>query len=307
MNEFNVCITFDTDADPNIENVYNKNSISFKSLDLGLEKIYKKFQEIEKKIKQKIPITWFIRADNQIQHEYGNYDFLFKKYSFFWEKVIKQNHEIQWHAHIYELVNKQWIFPRNDEYFFMQIKEIYNYLKKNTFSPQCIRMGEAYMNNNIMNFIRNLGILADSSAIPGRLRRDHEKIFDWSNSQNFPYHPSISNYQDQTHVSGKFLEIPMNTIKIKTSYDKEPILRYVNLSFIPELMYQGLNDFIVNKETLVSITHPFELFKNFKINKGLISYNIDTLEKNILSLVEICKKNNKKINFLKISEIINKY
>ena len=130
MNEFNVCITFDTDADPNVENVYNKNSISFKSLDLGLEKIYKKFQEIEKKIEQKIPITWFVRADNQIQHEYGNYDFLFKKYSSFWEKVIKQNHEIQWHAHIYELLNEQWIFPRNDEYFFIQIKEIYNYLKK---------------------------------------------------------------------------------------------------------------------------------------------------------------------------------
>ena len=50
MNEFNICITFDTDADPNIKSVYNKNSISFKSLDLGLEKIYEKFQEIEKKI-----------------------------------------------------------------------------------------------------------------------------------------------------------------------------------------------------------------------------------------------------------------
>jgi len=163
------------------------------------------------------------------------------------------------------------------------------------------------MNNNIMNFIRNLGILSDSSAIPGRVRKDHEKVFDWSNSQNFPYHPSIKNYQDQTNVSEKFLEIPMNTIKIKTSYDKEPILRYVNLSFIPKLMYQGLNDFIVNKETLVTITHPFELFKNFKINEGLISYNVDTLEKNILNLIQICKKNNKKINFLKISELIKKY
>ena len=224
MNEFNICITFDTDADPNIKSVYNKNSISFKSLDLGLEKIYEKFQEIEKKIEQKIPITWFVRADNQIHHEYGSYDYLFKKYSFFWEKVIKENHEIQWHAHIYEFLNDQWIFPRNDEYFFIQIKEIYNYLKKNNFNPQCIRIGEAYMNNNIMNFIRNLGILSDSSAIPGRVRKDHEKVFDWSNAQNFPYRPSIKNYQDQTNVSEKFLEIPMNTIKIKTSYDKEPIL-----------------------------------------------------------------------------------
>ena len=307
MKDFNICITIDTDADPNIKNTYNKNSISFKNLDLGLEKIYQKFEEIERKVGQKIPITWFVRADNQIQHKFGDYDFLFKNHSIFWEKVIKQNHEIQWHAHIYEFFNDQWIFPRNDEYFLIEIEKIYNYLKKNVFSPQCVRIGEAYMNNSIMNFIKNLGILADSSALPGRIRQDQEKVFDWSETNNFPYYPSENNYQKQSQDSGKFLEIPMNTIKMQTSYDKEPILRYVNLSFLPNLMNKGLNNFIQNKETLVSITHPFELFEDFKTNEGLISYDINSIEKNIMNLIQICEKNNKKINFLKISELISKY
>ena len=86
MKEFNICITFDTDSDPLEKN--HKNSISFSNLDISLEKISRKIEEIEDKIQLRIPISWFVRIDNQIKSELGSYDWLLKKYSKFLQKIF---------------------------------------------------------------------------------------------------------------------------------------------------------------------------------------------------------------------------
>ena len=79
MKEFNVCITFDTDADPKIQN--HKNSITFKNLDYTLDKISNQISLIENKFNLKIPLSWFVRIDNQIKEIFGEYDWVLKKYS----------------------------------------------------------------------------------------------------------------------------------------------------------------------------------------------------------------------------------
>jgi hypothetical protein len=163
------------------------------------------------------------------------------------------------------------------------------------------------MNNDIMNFIKDLGLLADSSAIPGRIRKDSEKIFDWSKTKNHPYFPSRIDYQKEDLSEKGFLEIPMTTINTKCSYDKNSILRYVNLGFNSEVLFNGIEELVKNNEYLVTITHPYELFETYRSNQGLISYNINSLEENIKNIIKICKKNNKNCKFIAISNLISDF
>ena len=305
MKEFNICLTFDTDSDPLEKN--HKNSISFNNLDFSLDKISNKIKEIEDKIQLKIPISWFVRIDNQIKNEFGNYDWLLKKYSKYWENEIFKKNEIHWHAHIYENLNGNWAFPKSDDFFKMNIEKIYQFLSKNNFDPKCIRVGEAYMTNNIMNFLKDLGLKADSSCIPGRSRKDKEKFFDWSRAKNLPYFPSDYDYQEEEKVKKNFLEIPMNTITTKCEYDKKPLLRYMNLAFKSDITYIGLEKFIRDNDLLTTISHPYEFFDKFKNNKILLSNNLNALEENINNMIKFCNKFKKNIKFIKISEIINFY
>ena len=305
MKEFNICITFDTDSDPLEKN--NKNSISFSNLDTSLEKISSKIEEIEDKIQLRIPISWFVRIDNQIKSELGSYDWLLKKYSKYWENEISKKNEIHWHAHIYENLNDNWIFPKSDEFFLNNAEKIYRFITKNNFEPKCIRVGEAYMTNKIMNFLSDLGLKADSSCIPGRSRKDKEKFFDWSVAPNKPYFPSKFNYQLNDTNQKKFLEIPMNTISTKCSYDKSFLLRYANLAFNNHVIYNGLKEYIEKNNLLVTISHPYEFFEKFNNNNDLLSNNLNSLEKNINTIVKICKDLKKEVRFIRINEIINNF
>ena len=305
MSELKICITFDTDSDPSVYN--HKNSISFENLDYSLNKISNKFIQLENLIGAELPINWFVRSDNQIKSLYGDYDWTLKKYSKFWTEQLYKKNEIHWHAHIYEFKDKKWNFPTKNDFFYSNLEDIYKYLSNFHSVPKCIRLGEAYMNDEIMSFIKELGLQADSSAIPGRIRNDKEKFFDWSKTNNHPYFPSTLDYQINELSSGDFLEIPMNTIYTKCKYDKNPILRYVNLSFNTEVILDGLENFIKNYDYLVTITHPYEFFEKYRTNNGLISYDINNLEKNIKAIIKLCEKNNKKYKFIRISELIDDF
>ena len=107
MEEFNVCITLDTDADPVDKN--HKNSLTFKNLDYSIYKISNNLKIIEDKLNIKIPVSWFVRIDNQVNDIFGEYDWILKKYHKFWDTEINKKNEIHWHAHIYEKID-------NDEF-----------------------------------------------------------------------------------------------------------------------------------------------------------------------------------------------
>ena len=305
MSDFKVCITIDTDADPLIED--HKTSVSFKNLDYSLNKISDKILELENKMNIKLPVSWFVRVDNQIKDEFGSYDWILNNYSKFWENERLKKNEIHWHSHIYEKIDDKWVFPNDKSFYLSEIEKIFNFLKKKHFEPKCIRMGEAYMNNDIMKLLRNLGLKADSSCIPGRKRKDKEKFFDWSRAKNLPYFPSDYDYQEEEKVKKNFLEIPMNTITTKCEYDKKPLLRYMNLAFKSDITYIGLEKFIRDNDLLKTISHPYEFFDKFKNNKILLSNNLNALEENINNMIKFCNKFKKNIKFIKISEIINFY
>ena len=54
----------------------------------------------------------------------------------------------------------------------------------------------------------------------------------------------------------------MNTISTKCSYDKSFLLRYANLAFKNQVIYNGLKEYIEKNNLLVTISHPYEFFEN---------------------------------------------
>ena len=103
-----------------------------------------------------------------------------------------------------------------------------------------------------MKALKKIGLKADSSSLPGRIRNDKEKLFDWSNSPNQPYFPSKNDYQKSSEVNENFVEIPMNTISTKCSYDKSHLLRYANLAFKNEVLQNGLKDYIKKRKSFLN-------------------------------------------------------
>ena len=99
----------------------------------------------------------------------------------------------------------------------------------------------------------------------------------------------------------------MNTISTKCSYDKSFLLRYANLAFKNQVIYNGLKEYIEKNNLLVTISHPYEFFEKFNNNNDLLSNNLNSLEKNIITIVKICKDLKKEVRFIRINEIINNF
>jgi len=314
MKPFYICLTFDTDPDPNIDQKYidniKKNIHGWKGLEIGKNLIDKKITLIEKKLKTNIPSTWFVRVDDQIKYHHKKETWLIKKYNKYWKKVIKNSGSIQWHIHLNKKVNNNWFREFSNDEIKKSLNRNFKSFKKIIKKPRCVRIGEAYLNNKIANHLRKIGIEADSSALPERKREDKNKTFDWSICPNKPYFMSKNNYQKKTNKISKndLLELPMNTISTKCSYDKKYIKRYYNLSFKSKILEKNLSDYIKNNDYLITMTHPFEIvsfFKNKK-NSNLISFSAKEFEKNLVNLILYCKKNNRKAVFLNIENIIDK-
>jgi hypothetical protein len=302
---FYICLSFDTDSDPNFKfDQRNKRILGWKGMS-GIYLIRKEINKLEKKYKIEIPLTWFVRSDNQIKFYKKKSTWLLEKYKAFWKKEMSNGSELQWHAHLYRRENENWFQENNIDKIKKDLKSNLRDIKR-YYKPECVRIGEAYMNNNLMNFLKKIKLRADSSCLPGRKRHDKEKYFDWSHSRNQPYFPSNINYQKNQNKILDFLEIPMNTIYTKTTYDKEPIKRYINLSFKPQILKKNLNKFIKNNKFLVSITHPYEILKMFKNRKNskLVTFDIFSLRDNIEQIIAISKKNELEMKFITMSQLI---
>ena len=312
MKKFYICLTFDTDPDIVLSSKdidsKDKKIVGWNGLAKGKEIIFNKIKLVEKKYKIKIPQTWFVRVDSQIRYYHGKSDWLLDKYSKFWRKITKNHGGIEWHIHLNKL-NKDNSWSNENKQAVVKRMLIENYrIFKSYKIPNCIRIGEAVMTNNIAKIIKNLKIQADSSSLPGRKRRDKTKFFDWSKSLNEPYYMNNKNYQKEalTNKKSNLLEVPMNTILSKCQYDKKPIKRYYNLSFYKKILTKELNNYTKSKNYLVTMTHPYEVVKIFKnkYNSKLISFSENEFKKNIEQIILSCYLNDKLPIFVNMENLI---
>ena len=92
MTKHLLCLTIDTDPDGLSGKVTNRQTLKWDGL--------KSLQNLPELLKS-IPITWFIRADGQLESILGCATYLVEQYETLWTYVRDAGHELAWHPHLY--------------------------------------------------------------------------------------------------------------------------------------------------------------------------------------------------------------
>lgn len=307
--------TVDTDADAYFGNAApaagreDKSILGWDSLDQGREKLLDAVAQCRDSFGGSLRVTWFVRCDRQIAETYGDAAYLLHRYNDWWRERISFGDEIQWHAHLYRRTNGgAWQQEFDDEHLVEDIREGMSSFERWGLRPRVIRVGECFQTTFLVNYLREMGLRADSTALPGRCSKDREKNFDWMEAPNFPYHPSVDDYRKPSGKPG-FWEIPMNTISTKASYDKAPLLRYFNPAFHSDVMTDGLKAFCTGHSVLVSVMHLFEIMSEFLRMNGsehpLLSFASSAVSENLRLLKETVAANRGTLQYLTMTELLD--
>jgi len=301
-----IALTCDTDADafdPSLGGIDSRPT--WKGIEVGIPAMINVAEEVAVRYGIKPKFTWFVRVDDQIEHYYGDACYLLQRYSEIWESQKVNGDEVAWHPHIYKFKNNIWDRERDPEHVKEVICRNYKKFSECEVKPVVCRIGEAWFDNNISILLDELEIVCDSTAMPGRIRRDDYRILDWRKTPQAPYYPSVSDYRVPGEEKRKYLEVPMSMVKVKASYDKEAYCRYIDLSFHHSLMKAGIEDFVFKNNLLVSMTHPSGVLSCLSPEggHGLISFSIDNYKKNLEQIILSARKIGKEIGFITMSEI----
>ncbi len=282
MSRINVYLTFDVDPD-DANTTAERTKISWR----GLEEIPAIHQELRER---EISYTFFVRIDNQMRDIYGSYLGIYYKYRELWDNLRACGNELGWHPHLYQCLADRYVPLRNPETCSDILREAWNEISTLDFEVTSARIGEAWHSNQTMCTLDHLGLSIDSTAVPRRYRNDNVRTFDWSVTQNKPYHPSSNDYRIPGNKDClKILEVPMTTSPIKTSYDREPLPRYLNLTYHSDLFQTGLQNYLNQLDSdenhhMVLIFHPDELLT--RESNGLHAYGWKSFKHNLDILMD---------------------
>ena len=309
------CFTADTDSDSFFGDGFpagvtgDKSILGWKGLEKGKDVLAEMTGRVTDSFGKILPITWFVRCDGQIKAKHGRYDYLLDLYQSWWENRLNKGDDIQWHAHLYHQTKGRWEQETDGAALGHDLEMGLKAIKSYGIAPSVVRMGEAYHSNELMSIVEELGLKADSTALPGRKRVDEEKLLDWEETPNRPYQPSLEDYRIPGSRHRSIWEIPMNTVWTKVSYDRIPLLRYVNPGFHPRVLHDGVESFLKEHEVLVSIVHPFEILPGFfKDSRArvhpLLSFQADSIMENVMGIVEFTEKAGRKLRFVTMKELV---
>jgi hypothetical protein len=171
------------------------------------------------------------------------------------------------------------------------------------FAPTTSRMGEAFGSNTAMAVLEASGLITDSTAMPGRMRHDAHRCFDWSNTPRHPYHPGLADYRSPGQPQRRLLEIPMSMAPVRADYDTTPLLRYIDLSFRHVALHDGLRDLLVATPLLVTVTHPSTILPGIASRRhGLLSFEIEEFRRNLDFIFTECARLGREIRCLTLTE-----
>lgn len=303
-----ILLTIDIDADVfdnSFKKKYESNQIpSWEGLKIGVPQIIELFDCYKGSDGSDCIATWFVRADDQIGYYFGNNSYIFSKFHKNWKILFEKGHEIAWHPHLYKLDNDIWPQEYNSSALKEQLYRSKISIQMAGWEVKSSRIGEAYCSNSIINDLSELGIKVDSSALPGRSRKDGERTIDWINSPFKPYYPSKADYRIPGSPSYPILEIPFSMALIKADYDTVPIYRYVDLSFWHRSMKDGLKNIINDNSILNTIIHPSTVLPELSSKPhGLLSFDIMEVKKNLDFIINTATDRGIEFTFKTISKI----
>ena len=292
MKKHLLCLTIDTDPDGLSGKVTNRHALTWDGLH-HLQSLPEQLADAA--APGRIPMTWFVRADGQLESAFGSSTYLLDKFGKHWETVLQAGDELGWHPHLYretasgvaaELITD----PRQAQ---DELERLWTDLKIR-FAPSAFRNGEGWHAPETYATVERLGFHCDSTAIPGRTGGSGHPM-NWEGAPNQPYYPAANNLC-QAGQMRSMVELPMNTWRLQAPHDQSPKLRYMNPAVHCHLFAKALKNWenectVLPADLLiwVMIFHPDEVLAT-QAGDGLYSRSTRTLLGNLLSMEESLRR-----------------
>jgi hypothetical protein len=302
-----LCLTVDTDPDGLSGKVTNRQTLRFDSLE-QLRSLPEQLAEFP--ALGRVPITWFVRADGQLESILGSSAYLLEKYDSFWAAARRIGDEIGWHPHLYRQARAEDAAvliadPREAQ---DELERLWSELR-NSFRPTSFRNGEGWHTPETYATVERMGFRCDSTAIPGRTGGPGHPM-NWEDAPNQPYFPASEDLR-KAGASRSMIELPMNTWRLRAPHDsvseKPARLRYINPAVHPHLFAEALRRWENNLagSTLglsiwVMIFHPDEVME--AAVDGLYSRSTSALCANLVSIADSIRRMGHEVEWATVSQ-----
>lgn len=304
MRDLPAALTFDLDPDIFDESISSSNArtnLSWRGISEGVPAI----RDAIDAFLPGVPVTWFVRVDNQIADIYGRPGHLLEAHRDLFENLQARGDEIAWHPHLYRRSGDGWEQETDDTALLTAMQAAIADMRALGFDPHCGRIGEAYGSTGLMTAFDACGIAFDSTAMPGRRRVDGERMVDWLDTPCHAYRPSRADHRVPGSPAHEVIEIPMSMLKVKARYDAEPFLRYLDLSYRTEAVAGGMDALVATARSLVTVTHPSALMPEFapKGGHGLLSFDLANMTRTLRLLAEAADAAGRELRFVTLAAL----
>lgn len=303
MTKHLLCLTIDTDPDGLSGKVTNRQTLKWD----GLEHL----QNLPE-ILGNIPITWFARADGQLESILGSATYLLEKYENFWTTVRRAGHELAWHPHLYRQSK-----PEDEATLIADPSQAREELER-LWSTICrllpatsFRHGEGWHSPETYATVEHLGFRCDSTAIPGRKGAAGHPM-NWENAPNQPYFPSKTDLC-KAERERSLLELPMNTWMVQAPHDPAPRFRYMNPAVHSKIFANALRNWENTRNfsptTLhiwVMIFHPDEVLPT-QGEDGLYSRSTSELSANLACFQQSLERDGQDVEWVTVAQAAERW
>jgi hypothetical protein len=303
-----LCLTVDTDPDGLSGKVTNRNALEWE----GLERL----QQLPDKLANfpqlgRVPISWFVRADGQLESVLGNAAYLLETYDNFWTKVQGAGDEVGWHPHLYRQATKEdsALLITDPLQAQDELERLWSKLNT-TFHPTAFRNGEGWHTPETYATVERFGFRCDSTAIPGRTGGSGHPM-NWANAPNQPYFPAAKDLCNPG-PEREMLELPMNTWPLQAPYDPAPRERYMNPAVHPHLFAHAVKNWEnacaapADLSVWVMIFHPDEVLST-RGGDALYSRSTQALCANLVLISETLRNLGNDFEWITVSDAATRW
>jgi hypothetical protein len=300
-----LCITIDTDPDDLNQFEVNRDNLRWDGLDYLLPRL----ESILTYKEETLPITWFLRVDNQIADFHDTPAWLYDHYQNYWERFLANSHEIAWHPHLYSKKANGYEIMDDPIELKETMFQLWEYIISiEGLSIKVFRNGEGWIAKSIFEVLKEIGLQIDSTGLPGIYRTDGHPL-NWKKATNAIYYPDFE-YPDCKGTQKEIVEFPMSTWEIQASYDKAKKRRYLNPAIHHALFKAAVTKLdigVLEKQNYWNfIFHPAEIFPQGKEDL-LYSLSLEELTKNIRFFAEHIENFGYDVEFKTITSAVNSW